>query len=341
VQVGSTLSYRAIPLQASYCASKFAIRGFTDALRVELMHDGSAVRITMVQLPGLNTPQFDQVRTTLRRQPRPVPPVWQPEVAADAIAFAAAHPRRELWVGHSTVASIVGSQLAPAVADRYLARTNVDAQQAPEPIDPDRRPDYLDAPLPGDRGAHGRFDGESRPRSIQLALAKRKRPLLAAVALAVAAIAIGAGSASAEIVPQQSIAGVSIGMSPEQVVGVVGEPGHVHSEYGGSTGEDYFTTYRYGKRGVKVRFIRRRGADKVTSIEVYQGRQELTATGIGLKSRRDKVKAEVAGSRCKRYDKWYAVCSVGRGKIGDIQTTFWLNQRDKVKLVTLARILYD
>jgi NAD(P)-dependent dehydrogenase (short-subunit alcohol dehydrogenase family) len=190
VQVGSTLSYRAIPLQATYCASKFAIRGFTDALRVELMHDGSAVRITMVQLPGLNTPQFDQVRTTLRRQPRPVAPVWQPEVAADAIAFAAAHPRRELWVGHSTVASIVGSQLAPAVADRYLARTNVDAQQAPEPIDPDRRPDYLDAPLPGDRGAHGRFDGESRPRSIQLALTKRKRPLLAAVALAVAAIKV-------------------------------------------------------------------------------------------------------------------------------------------------------
>jgi hypothetical protein len=92
---------------------------------------------------------------------------------------------------------------------------------------------------------------------------------------------------------------------------------------------------------VKVRFIRRRGADKVTSIEVYKGRQELTATGIGLKSRRDKVKAEVAGARCKRYDKWYAVCSVGRGRIGDIQTTFWLNQRDKVKLVTLARILYD
>jgi hypothetical protein len=164
-------------------------------------------------------------------------------------------------------------------------------------------------------------------------------PLLAA-ATVTAALA-GAAPASAEILPQQSIAGVSIGMSEQQVVEIVGEPGNVHSEYGGSTGEDYFTTYRYGKRGVKVQFIRRRGANKVTSIEVYKGRQELTATGIGLKSRRDKVKAEVAGARCKRYDKWYAVCSVGRGRIGDIQTTFWLNQRDKVKLVTLARILYD
>jgi short-subunit dehydrogenase len=183
VQVGSALAYRAIPLQATYCAAKFAIRGFTDALRCELLHEGSGVQLTMVQLPGLNTPQFEQVRTTLRRHPRPVAPVWEPEVAAGAIAFAAAHPRRELWVGPSTVAAIAGNKLAPWLADRYLARTAVDGQQTPDPI-PSDRPDYLYAPLPGDRGAHGRFDDEAKPLSLQLMLTKRKRPLLAAAAVA-------------------------------------------------------------------------------------------------------------------------------------------------------------
>jgi hypothetical protein len=195
VQVGSALSYRAIPLQATYCAAKFAIRGFTDALRCELLHEGSGVRLTMVQLPGLNTPQFEQVRTTLRRHPRPVAPIWQPEVAADAIAFAAAHPRRELWVGHNTVAVIVGNMLAPRLADRYLARTNISAQQTDIPIDPDR-PDYLDAPLPGDRGAHGRFDAEAKPSSLQLALTKRKRVLLAAAAAGIAGAALARAAAS-------------------------------------------------------------------------------------------------------------------------------------------------
>jgi NADP-dependent 3-hydroxy acid dehydrogenase YdfG len=186
VQVGSALAYRAIPMQSSYCAAKFAIRGFTDALRCELLAEGSGVKLTMVQLPGVNTPQFDQVRTALQRQPQPVPPIFQPEVAADAIVFAAAHPRRELWVGHSTVLAIAGNKLAPWFADSYLARTNIQAQQAEEPIEPGR-PDYLYAPLPGDRGAHGRFDDRAKPRSRQLALAKRKRPLLAATAAALAA----------------------------------------------------------------------------------------------------------------------------------------------------------
>jgi NAD(P)-dependent dehydrogenase (short-subunit alcohol dehydrogenase family) len=185
VQVGSALAYRAIPLQASYCAAKFAMRGFTDALRTELLHEGSGVRVTMVQLPGLNTPQFTWVRTTLRRQPRPVAPVYQPEVAADAIVHAASHPRRELWVGRSTVPVIVGSKLVPGLADRYLARTNVDAQQTDEPLDPSR-PDTLYAPL-GDRGIHGPFDDEAAAGSLQLALAKRRRWLGAGAVVALAA----------------------------------------------------------------------------------------------------------------------------------------------------------
>jgi short-subunit dehydrogenase len=181
VQVGSALSYRAIPLQATYCGAKFAIRGFTDAVRTELLHERSGVRLTMVQLPGLNTTQFTWVRTTLKRKPRPVAPVFQPEVAADAIVHAAAHPRRELWVGGNTPILILGNHVAPWLADRYLARTNVKAQQTGEPIEPDRR-DYLYEPL-DDRGSHGPFDAEAKPRSLELMLAKRKRALLAAAAI--------------------------------------------------------------------------------------------------------------------------------------------------------------
>src|SRR5215213_2725001 len=184
VQVGSTLAYRAIPLQASYCASKFAIRGFTDSLRTELLHEHSNVRLTMVQLPGLNTPQFTWVRTTLRRHPRPVAPVYQPEVAADAIVHAVSHPRRELWVGANTPVFILGNHIAPWLGDRYLARTNVQAQQTDEPLDPSR-PESLYRPL-GDRGTHGPFDGEAKPRSRQLALTKRRNVLAAAAAGALA-----------------------------------------------------------------------------------------------------------------------------------------------------------
>jgi NAD(P)-dependent dehydrogenase (short-subunit alcohol dehydrogenase family) len=179
VQVGSALSYRAIPLQASYCGAKFAIRGFTDALRTELMHEGSGVRVTMVQLPGLNTPQFTWVRTTLRRQPQPVPPIYQPELAADAIVTAAANPRRELWLGVNTAITIIGNHIAPRLADRYLAKTNVKAQQTDEPLDPSR-PDYLHEPLDvsGDRGAHGPFDARAKPRTRQVAFARLARRLL-------------------------------------------------------------------------------------------------------------------------------------------------------------------
>ena len=182
VQVGSALSYRAIPLQASYCGAKFAIRGFTDSLRTELLHEGSGVRVTMVQLPGLNTPQFTWVRTTLRRHPRPVAPVFQPEVAAAAIVHASEHPRRELWLGANTAVIIAANKLVPGLGDRYLARTNVEAQQTDEPLDPSR-PDYLYGPL-GDRGRHGPFDDEAKARSPQLALVKHRRAVAAAAVLA-------------------------------------------------------------------------------------------------------------------------------------------------------------
>lgn len=189
VQVGSALAYRAIPLQATYCATKFAIRGFTDSVRCELLHEKSAVKLTMVQLPGLNTPQFTWVKTTLRRQPRPVAPVFEPEVAAGAILHAAEHPRRELWVGGNTPVLIAGNHVAPWIADRYLARTNVDAQQGDTAIDPDR-PDYLHGPLE-DRGTHGPFGDEAKPRSLQLALTKRRGALGATLA----GLALGATAA--------------------------------------------------------------------------------------------------------------------------------------------------
>jgi NAD(P)-dependent dehydrogenase (short-subunit alcohol dehydrogenase family) len=187
VQVGSALAYRGIPLQGAYCGSKHALQGFLESLRAELMHDGSHVRLTMVQLPALNTPQFTWSRAKLPRAPQPVPPIFQPEVAADAIVWAASHPRRELMVGWPTVKAIVGNALVPGIADRYLARTGFDSQQTDEPVDPDR-PDNLFEPVPGDQGAHGPFDDQSRARSIQLRLAKHRIPLLAGVAALAGAI---------------------------------------------------------------------------------------------------------------------------------------------------------
>jgi NAD(P)-dependent dehydrogenase (short-subunit alcohol dehydrogenase family) len=189
VQVGSALSRRGIPLQASYCGAKHAQKGFLDSLRVELRHRGSRVRVALVQLPGVNTPQFDWVRTTLRRHPRPVAPVYQPELAARAIAWAAEHPRRELWVGLPTVATIVGEKLASGLMDRYLARTSYESQQAEPHIVPSWRDDNLGTPPAGDPGAHGRFDGEAHAHSPQLWLATHKR------AVAVAGAAVGAAAA--------------------------------------------------------------------------------------------------------------------------------------------------
>jgi NADP-dependent 3-hydroxy acid dehydrogenase YdfG len=181
VQVGSALSRRGIPLQATYCGSKHAIKGALDSLRAELLHEGSHVKVALVQLPGLNTPQFDWVRTRLRHHPQPVPPIYQPEVAARAIAWAAEHPRRELWVGLPTVYTILGERVASGLMDRYLAKSNIQAQQSDEPIDPERRRDNLLAPPPGDPGGHGAFDDKAKSRSPQLWLATHKRSLAAAV----------------------------------------------------------------------------------------------------------------------------------------------------------------
>ncbi len=167
VQVGSALSYRAIPLQAAYCGAKHGVRGFTDSLRTELLHEGSNVHLTMAQLPGLNTPQFGWSRTRLPRHPQPVEPIYQPEVAAEAIYWAAHNKRREVYVGTSSVITILGNKIAPWLGDRYLARTAYDGQQTEEPVDPDR-PDNLFDPVPEDHGSHGIFDSQAHARSPQL-----------------------------------------------------------------------------------------------------------------------------------------------------------------------------
>jgi len=187
VQVGSALAYRAIPLQAAYCGAKAAIKNFTEALRTELRHEGSRVRITMVQLPAHNTPQFEWGRSRMPRHPQPVPPIFQPEVAAEAIVHAARRPRRELYVGWPTVKVIWGEKVAPGLVDWYLARNGFEAQQTSEPVSPDR-PDNLFEPAPGNYGSHGTFDDRAKEQSIQLWL-NLHRGLLAVGALAGAAAA--------------------------------------------------------------------------------------------------------------------------------------------------------
>ena len=176
VQVGSALAYRAIPLQAPYCGAKFAIRGFTDSLRCELLHERSRIRLTMVQLCAFNTPQFEWGRTRLDRRPQPVPPIYQPEMAADAIVWAARHPRREVWVGSSTLRAILAQRVAPGFLDRLAARMAWEGQMAEERL-PSGRRDNLFEPVPGDHGAHGRFDNRARTRNWQV-WATTHRPVL-------------------------------------------------------------------------------------------------------------------------------------------------------------------
>ena len=195
VQVGSALAYRGIPLQTAYCGAKHAIQGFHEALRCELLHEHSGVRTTMVQLPAVNTPQFTWLRNRLRRHAQPVPPIYQPEVAAKAIVYAAEHPgRREYWVGASTAGTLLANAVAPGLLDRYLARTGFRAQQTDQPHDPDD-PGNLwhpaDAADGHDFGAHGEFDAKSKDSSVQVWASQHHGLLGAAGAAALALAAVG------------------------------------------------------------------------------------------------------------------------------------------------------
>jgi len=190
VQVGSALAYRGIPLQAAYCGAKHAIQGFTESLRCELLHDHSQVHVSMVQLPAMNTPQFDWVKSRLPREPQPVPPIYEPEIAADAIVWASSQRRREISVGAPTVIAIWGNKIASPLGDRYLARTGYDSQQTDKPADPDR-PNNLWEPLPGDHGAHGRFASRSTNSSPQTWINERL-PAIALIGTAAMALFWGA-----------------------------------------------------------------------------------------------------------------------------------------------------
>ena len=189
VQIGSALAYRGIPLQSAYCAAKHAVQGFHDSLRSELIHDKSNVRVTMVQLPAMNTPQFSWVKSRLPRKPQPVPPIYQPEIGAEAVLFAARNDRRELYVGYPTVEAIIGDKIAPSLADWYLARNGYEAQQTGEPTEADRR-DNLWEPIPGDHDAHGTFGNRAISFSSQLWLNKN-RNWLAMAGAGIAGVVIG------------------------------------------------------------------------------------------------------------------------------------------------------
>jgi NAD(P)-dependent dehydrogenase (short-subunit alcohol dehydrogenase family) len=172
IQVGSALAYRGIPLQSAYCAAKHAIQGFTDSLRTELMHEGSNVRVTSVHLAAINTPQFRWVKTRLPNKAQPVPPIFQPEVAADAILFAMENDRREVWMGWPTVKTILGNRLVPWYVDRDLAEDGIESQQMDE--SKEERRHNLWEPVPGDHGAHGAFDDRARDTSLQLWASKNR-----------------------------------------------------------------------------------------------------------------------------------------------------------------------
>ncbi|HEY3308525.1 MAG TPA: SDR family oxidoreductase [Desulfuromonadaceae bacterium] len=189
IQVGSALAERSIPLQSAYCGAKHAIRGFTDSVRCELIHDHSKVHITMVQLPAMNTPQFDWLKTRMPNRPQPVPPIFQPEVAADAILWSSNHRRRELYVGMPTVKAMWGNKFIAGLLDHYLASKGYSGQQTDE-LEPPDRPDNLWEPVKGDFGTHGRFDGCSKNSSAELWWAKNKWLGLVATGIAAGAAAI-------------------------------------------------------------------------------------------------------------------------------------------------------
>jgi NAD(P)-dependent dehydrogenase (short-subunit alcohol dehydrogenase family) len=194
IQVGSALAYRSIPLQAAYCGAKHAIAGFTDSLRTELLHDRKNIRLTMVQLPAMNTPQFTWCRSKMPNHPRPVPPIFQPEVAAERIVWASHHNRREVFVGFPTVIAIEGNKIAPALADYYLGRTGFDSQQTSEAV-PRDRPDNLFEPVPGDFGVHGVFGQQAHNEAVTTWVSEHKgTAALAGAALGILAVALKKGS---------------------------------------------------------------------------------------------------------------------------------------------------
>lgn len=183
VQVCSALSYRGIPLQSPYCASKHACKGFTESILTELLHHSSKVQVSMIMLPGLNTTQFTWGRTKLPKQTTPVPPIYQPEIAADAIHHAAHHRRRQMWVGIPTVLNIVGERVAPWLLDRYLAKNGFDSQMTDQDLDPSGH-DNLFEPIEEDRGAHGPFDEQAHSFSPQYELSKHRGTVLAGLTAA-------------------------------------------------------------------------------------------------------------------------------------------------------------
>ncbi|MEY9954133.1 SDR family oxidoreductase [Leifsonia sp. EB34] len=198
VQIGSALAYRGIPLQSAYCGAKHAIVGFTESVRAELMHDHSDVAITMVHLPAMNTPQFRWLLSRLPKQAQPVPPIYQPEVAARTIVHAALRPRRAYWVGISTVQTIIGNRLIPGLLDRYLGRTGYASQQTDEPRPADQPANLWEpADRDVDHGTHGPFDGRAKARSAQAWASRNRRALGAAGAATVAAALVAVGGRAA------------------------------------------------------------------------------------------------------------------------------------------------
>ncbi|MBN8930010.1 MAG: short-chain dehydrogenase [Rhodospirillales bacterium 69-11] len=182
VNVGSALAYRSVPLQSVYCGAKFAIRGFTDSLRSEILHDGLNVSLSMVHLPAVNTPQFDWALNKMGKRPQPVPPIYQPVIPARAIYFAAFHPRRETWIGFPTVKAILANRIAPGLIDRYLAKSGYSGQLTNEPAKPDA-PSNLFEPVSGPYGAHGRFDSKARDWSWEVYTSRHRTAMWAAIGL--------------------------------------------------------------------------------------------------------------------------------------------------------------
>jgi short-subunit dehydrogenase len=183
VNVGSALAYRSVPLQSVYCGAKSAIRGFTDSLRSEIIHDGLDIHLTMVDLPAVNTPQFDWALNKMGKKARPVAPIFEPEVPARAIYFAATHDRREIWVGYSTVQAVIGNMIAPGLLDRFLASKGYSGQLTDIPLPADA-PGNLFEPVPGHATAHGRFDASSRSTSVEMFTDRHRDGILAGVAAA-------------------------------------------------------------------------------------------------------------------------------------------------------------